>query len=413
MAIRRPQGMEGTVAAWAALLLTYTVGLVFSIVVACFGAAQALRHAVQSETAQADFSELHDAGVWSRAGLRWYLRWRRDRAGLTYGFFAGLAAVFPILTFQESPFAAAVALIGGPLLTEIGVLCCLNAISRSTTDHRFVDFSLTGDQVSHANQQRVTLDRADYRLRCGATIAVGVLYTIAPRGARLLAEPGRLTNIAANVSVYLPFLIVYLICRFWKRTFVAVHTLMTLTQVLQTGPDRDPQLTDAPPLRIGDAGHRLRRSLVRTAKQLDNIGKRVSATSRPPASHPLPVIMWSAADEIRGFLRSPQSLTGTLTPRMRELMVALLAALAGPADDLVYQKIVADQDAFDADWSARTGGLADRLSARLIATSDHLEHLKRGVFALAVIGVLVAGAVLGAIGKIEFKDLAEIVAGFN
>ncbi|BEL06069.1 hypothetical protein Q0Z83_042600 [Actinoplanes sichuanensis] len=400
-------------AAWAALLLTYTVGMVFSIGVACFGAVQALKHTVQAEMARPDFADLSDAGVWSRAGLRWYLRWRRERTGLLYGLLTGMGVAAPILVVRESEFTAAVAVIGGALLTEIGVLCCLNAVSRPVTDHRLVDFSLTGDQVSQAHRQRVTFDRVDYRLRCGATIAVGVLYMIAPRSSHLQAEPGVLTLVAVNASLYLPFVIVYLACRFWKRTFVVAHTLMALTDILRTEPDRDPQPTDAPPLRIADAGHLLRSRLARTARQLDDIGKRVTATSRPPARHPLPVIMWSAADEIRAFLRSPQSLTGRLTPRMRELTVALLVVLAGPADDAVYQTIVADPDAFDADWSARHGGFADRLSARIIAVSDQLEHVKRGVFALAVVGVIVTGAVLYMVGKVEFKDLAEIVAGFN
>ncbi|MCW2143938.1 hypothetical protein [Actinoplanes cyaneus] len=241
-----------------------------------------------------------------------------------------------------------------------------------------------------------------------------MVYLAAPRADRLPAELDALTRFAVEATLYLPIVIAVMAWRFWKRTFVVVHTLPMITAVLHTVPDPKPSLDTPHPMRVPDAGHQLRDRLAVMAKHLDKIGKRVAATTGTRAGHPIPVLMWSASDEIAAFLRSPQSLSGELTPRIQELTLAVLVVLTGPAvDDVAYKTIVADPAVFDADWSARRGGTAARLVARLVAVSDNLEHLKKAVIAAAIVGTVLTVAVLTVQGTIELKDAAEIFASFN
>jgi hypothetical protein len=401
------------VPAWAALLLTYTVGLTFSIAVAGALASEMAAHVVQIEASRPEFTALRGVGVWSRAGLRWYFRPSRSLIRLLALPVVGPFVFLPILLLQESGMTRALATAGTLVLTEVGVLCVATVVSRCGTDRCFIDFSLTGGRVSETSQQRAAFDRADYRLRCGAAIAVAVVYLIAPRAERLPAEPDVLTRLSVDATVYLPIVIALLAWRFWKRAFVVSHTLPTITAVLGIEPAPSPPLDMPHPLRVPDPGHELRGRLSCMAANLDKIGKRLAATTREPTGHPLPVLMWSAGNEIAAFLRSPQSLSGELTPRMRELLVGVLVVLTGPTDEAVYKTIVADPAVYDADWSARRGGIAARLAARLIAVSGNLEHLKKATVALAIVGAVLAAVVLSVLGKITFKDAAEIIAGFN
>ncbi|SDT80451.1 hypothetical protein [Actinoplanes derwentensis] len=401
------------VPAWAALLLTYTVGLTFSIGVTGVLMSEMAAWMVKAERSRPEFTALRSAGVWSRAGLRWYLQPRRELLRVLTFPFASSMIFLPLMFLQESRFTVGLALFTTVVATEIGILSAVTIVSRAGTDRRFTDFSLTGDQVSETDQQRAAFARAEYRLRCGAAIAVAVVYTIAPRGDRIPAELDVLTRAAAEATLYLPAVVALLAWWFWKRAFVVVHTLPTITAVLTTEPDPDPALDSPHPVRVPDAGHQLRDRLTVMAAHLDKIGKRVAATSGTRSGHPLPVLMWSASDEIAAFLRSPQSLSGELTPRIRELVVAVLVVLTGPAGDIAYKTIVADPAVFDADWSARRGGAAARLSARLVAVSDNLEHLKKAMIAAAIVGTVVTVVVLTVQGTMELKDAAEIFAGFN
>ncbi|WP_203752372.1 hypothetical protein, partial [Actinoplanes cyaneus] len=127
------------VPAWGALLLTYTAGLTLSIALAGVLVSEMAAWVIQAEQSRPEFAALRGVGVWSRAGLRWYLRPRRELFRLIMFPFVGPMIFFPLRLLQESEFTVILAAVATTALAEIGILCAVTIVSRADTDRRLFD----------------------------------------------------------------------------------------------------------------------------------------------------------------------------------------------------------------------------------------------------------------------------------
>lgn len=399
---------------WVALLATFTFGPVVAMWVTFGIAVDSINKIVRVEAARKDVIIPVRWGIYSKKGLYWYSRRRRDRRSYLYGSYCGLLASLPIVVYAQSVVPLVIFMLGGALVTEFIMIESLAIAIQDAAEPPFTVVRTDPALVSDANERRVVLDCVGYFIRGAIAITIAFSYLISVMAfadERFGPKPGVLDLLSFFASLFLSLLSPWLYYKYFlRRKYVTVRAMVALTSALNSAPDPEPDPYHPHPLRLVDPSLPLRESMSRAVLCLEEIGRRLTA-SQVGGMHPIAVVMWTISDRMLNFLKSPTSLKGELTLPMRQTLRAALAILAGPKDPGIYSSILDGDEALDADWSGRAGKSGNAASVRFVSTIEHLERLQKGTVSIAIIIALIALVTLAGLGKVDWKDALDRVFG--
>jgi hypothetical protein len=393
---------------WVAVLLTAVAGIPFSLAAAGIFISSNIRKIQGIEVAKPDFVILRRWGLWSKPGFHWYFRRSRDRRCFLYGILGGLLAALPIVLYSQSVVLAILVPVVGAILAEALSVLGLDYVGRPRRDVYFAVVEIPCELVAWKNRLRVARDGATYLQHCVVTSLIGSLYFLAvtlTAGNRLGPRPGVLAGLSGVTAQILgPILSILVVMLWWNRKFVVTRTQMAITAALLANADSESSDELEAPVRLADASYQVRKRLTEVASLLPIVARRLANShSAIPITHPLAVVLWGVSDRIVRYLGTPASLTAEVPNELIALLKHTSAVMAGPNRPDAYKELITDDAIFEADWSNRMGGSGSRAIGRFVAAVEHVDRVRKGTVALAIVAAIVIVTILAATGHVNLE----------